>query len=42
MEIVEIMRMERRMNQKFGDLYAKFLMLFAIWVIIAVVFQIGY
>ena len=42
MEIVEIMRMERRMNQKFGDLYAKFLMLFALWVLIAVVFQIGY
>ena len=42
MRYMEIMRMERRMNQKFGDLYAKFLMLFAIWVIIAVVFQIGY
>ena len=41
MEIVEIMRMERRMNQKFGDLYAKFLMLFALWVLIAVVFGIG-
>ena len=42
MEIVEIMRMERRMNQKFGDLYAKFLMLFALWVIIAFIFEIGY
>ena len=42
MEIVEIMRMERRMNQKFGDLYAKFLMLFAIWVMIAFIFEIGY
>ena len=40
MRYMEIM--ERRMNQKFGDLYAKFLMLFALWVLIAVVFGIGY
>jgi hypothetical protein len=30
------------MNQKFGDWFAKFLMLFALWVLIAVVFGIGY
>ena len=34
--------MSSNSGQKFGNLYAKFLMLFAIWVIIAVVFQIGY
>ena len=42
MRYMEIMRMERRMNQKFGDLYAKFLMLFALWIIIAFIFEIGY
>ena len=34
--------MSSNSGQKFGDMYAKFLMLFAIWVLIAVVFQIGY
>ena len=29
-------------GQKFGDLYAKFLFIFAIWTIIAVTFGIGY
>ena len=42
MRYMEIMRMERRMNQKFGDLYAKFLMLFALLVIIAFIFEIVY
>ena len=30
------------MNQKFGDLFAKFLLLFAIWTAIAFIFEIGY
>ena len=30
------------MNQKFGDLFAKFLVLFAIWTAIAFIFEIGY
>ena len=29
-------------GQKFGDMYAKFLMLFAIWVFFAFLFEIGY
>ena len=30
------------MNQKFGDLYAKFLLVFFIWTCIAFIFRIGY
>ena len=30
------------MNQKFGNLYAKFLAIFAVWVSIAFIFRIGY
>ena len=30
------------MNQKFGDMFAKFLVLFAIWTVIALIFEIGY
>jgi Na+/H+-dicarboxylate symporter len=30
------------MNQKFGDMFAKFLVLFAIWTTIAFLFEIGY
>jgi len=30
------------MNQKFGDMYGKFLILFGIWTFIAFMFGIGY
>jgi hypothetical protein len=30
------------MNQKFGDMYAKFLLIFFIWTFIAFFFEIGY
>ena len=30
------------MNQKFGDLFAKFLFVFAIWTAIAFIFDIGW
>jgi len=32
----------RIMNQKFGDMYGKFLILFGIWTFIAFMFGIGY
>ena len=34
--------MSSNSGQKFGDLYARFLMLFAIWVFFAFLFEIGY
>jgi len=30
------------MNQKFGNLYARFLVAFGLWVAIAFLFEIGY
>jgi len=30
------------MNQKFGNLYARFLVAFGLWVAIAFMFEIGY
>jgi hypothetical protein len=30
------------MNQKFGDAYGKFLIVFGIWAFIAFIFKIGY
>ena len=30
------------MNQKFGNLYARFLVVFGLWVAIAFLFEIGY
>ena len=30
------------MNQKFGNLYARFLVVFGIWVAFAFMFEIGY
>jgi len=30
------------MNQKFGNLYARFLVAFGLWVTIAFLFEIGY
>ena len=30
------------MNQKFGNLYARFLVVFGLWVTIAFLFEIGY
>jgi hypothetical protein len=30
------------MNQKFGDVYGKFLVVFGIWAFIAFIFKIGY
>ena len=32
----------RIMNQKFGDLFAKFLFVFFIWTVIAFIFEIGW
>ena len=32
----------RDMNQKFGDLFQKFLVVFFIWTCIAFIFEIGY
>ena len=32
----------RRMNQKFGDLFQKFLVIFFVWTCIAFIFGIGY
>ena len=30
------------MNQKFGNLYARFLVVFGLWTAIAFIFEIGY
>jgi len=30
------------MNQKFGNLYARFLVVFSLWTAIAFIFEIGY
>jgi len=30
------------MNQKFGDMFAKFLLIFGIWTFIAFIFNIGW
>jgi len=32
----------RRMNQKFGDLFQKFLVVFFVWTVIAFIFNIGW
>ena len=35
-------RINNSMNQKFGDLFAKFLFIFFIWTCIAFIFEIGW
>ena len=41
-KITKKVYMRYLMNQKFGDLYGKFLIVFGIWAFIAFIFGIGY